>query len=472
MGTRIRVSGTVASVSEAMAMVKPHPNAPVSQDFMMIDAGSQFNGMPLDAFLVVGMSLAGEWDPNALRFFPDFGDWTESRFLDAYPDGTVVLGMVAAVSRQEADVRPHPAFSVTMKRDEVSSNPKDVIERLWTVGDIVSVRVVRDPAGRLRLRHFDVDDDEPIAEAPPVVDGGEPWLTKSKMDLIESTKQLWERDKRAADELTMALRVLSKQMEVDLDTLSSALGSLSTDTSEIPVVGSGVVNDGLTPKERSLSTFSAKQIQRTLTNYKVELDKLAERNRTLVEALAAGRNREEGLTDQVESLRGQLSRVRQELQDALKRDRSGSAESLSVADRRSRYGTVEEWIREEIRAFWIGNYTPDDRAKFPLDRQPWRVLPSFILTFQALTDDGKDKAIKTATHIVTGRNAIEHITEDHPLREGDETSKPEVVREDGAASRRAYIESHTPQSRRLHYWKLRDGSIELSRVGLHDDFTP
>jgi hypothetical protein len=99
-------------------------------------------------------------------------------------------------------------------------------------------------------------------------------------------------------------------------------------------------------------------------------------------------------------------------------------------------------------------------------------LPSFILTFQALTDDGKDKAIKTATHIVTGRNAIEHITEDHPLREGDETSKPEVVREDGATSRRAYIESHTPQSRRLHYWKLRDGSIELSRVGLHDDFTP
>jgi hypothetical protein len=261
-------------------------------------------------------------------------------------------------------------------------------------------------------------------------------------------------------------------MQVGIDELNTALGSISTDTDEIPVVGSGSVDDGLTPQERSLTTFSAKQIQRTLTNYKVELDRLAERNRGLVEALAAGRKRESGLGEQAESLRGQLSRVRQELQDALKRDRSGAAESLSVADRRSRYGTVEEWIREEIRAFWIGNYTPDDRAKFPLDRQPWRVLPSFILTFQALTDDGKDKAIKTATHIVTGRNAIEHITEDHPLREGDETSKPEVVREDGAASRRAYIESHTPQSRRLHYWKLRDGSIELSRVGLHDDFTP
>jgi hypothetical protein len=472
MGGRIRVSGTVKTVAADMAMVKPDPGASISANAMMIDAGSQFNGMPLDAFLYIGMALAGDWDERTLRFYPDFGDWTETRFLAEYPVGTVVLGLVAAVTRQEADVRLHPTLSVTMKRDEVSSNPKDVIERLWTVGDIVSVRVVRDPAGRLRLRHFDVDDDEPIADAPPVIEGGEPWLTKSKMDLIESTKELWERDKREADELTAALGVLSKQMQVGIDELSSKLGSLSTDTGEIPVVGSTSADDGLTPQERSLSTFTAKQIQRTLTNYKVELDKLAERNRGLVEALAAGRKREAGLADQAESLRGQLSRVRQELQDALKRDRSGSAESLSVAERRSRYGTVEEWIREEIRAFWIDNYTPDDRAKFPLDRQPWRVLPSFLLTFQALTDDGKDKAIKTATHIVTGRNAIEHITEDHPLREGDETSKPEVVREDGAASRRAYIESHTPQSRRLHYWKLRDGSIELSRVGLHDDFTP
>jgi hypothetical protein len=54
--------------------------------------------------------------------------------------------------------------------------------------------------------------------------------------------------------------------------------------------------------------------------------------------------REAALAEQVESMRGQLSRVRQELQDALKRDHSGAGESRSVADRRSRYGTVEEWI--------------------------------------------------------------------------------------------------------------------------------
>jgi predicted nucleic acid-binding Zn-ribbon protein len=455
-----------------MAMVKPAVGASISTTAMMIDAGTQYNGMPLDSFLSVGLELSGEWDPTAMRFFPDFGNWSETRFLEQFPMGTVVLGLVASVTRQTADVRLHPSLSIEVKREDVSTNPKDVIDHLWAKGDIVSVRVIRGPSGRLRLRHTDVDDDEPIATAPPVIDGGEPWLTKSKMDLIDSTKELWERERREAEEFTKALDVLSDRMQLDIDELERALGSIGTDTGQIPVVSANTSTDGLSARERSNNEFTAKQIQRMITNYKVELGKLVDQNRRLTEALSAKTRREGDLAEQAESLRGQLSRARQELQDANKRDHSGASESLSVADRRSRYGTVEEWIREEIRAFWIANYTPDDRATFPLDRQPWRILPSFILTFQTLTDDGKDKAIKTATHIVTGRNAMEHITEDHPLREGDENSKPEVVRDDGALARRTYIESHTAQARRLHYWKLKDGSIELSRVGLHDDFTP
>jgi hypothetical protein len=469
---RISVSGTVASVTATMAMVKPAVGASISTTAMMIDAGTQYNGMPLDSFLSVGLELSGEWDPTAMRFFPDFGNWSETRFLEQFPMGTVVLGLVASVTRQTADVRLHPSLSIEVKREDVSTNPKDVIDHLWAKGDIVSVRVIRGPSGRLRLRHTDVDDDEPIATAPPVIDGGEPWLTKSKMDLIDSTKELWERERREAEEFTKALDVLSDRMQLDIDELERALGSIGTDTGQIPVVSANTSTDGLSARERSNNEFTAKQIQRMITNYKVELGKLVDQNRRLTEALSAKTRREGDLAEQAESLRGQLSRARQELQDANKRDHSGASESLSVADRRSRYGTVEEWIREEIRAFWIANYTPDDRATFPLDRQPWRILPSFILTFQTLTDDGKDKAIKTATHIVTGRNAMEHITEDHPLREGDENSKPEVVRDDGALARRTYIESHTAQARRLHYWKLKDGSIELSRVGLHDDFTP
>jgi hypothetical protein len=43
---------------------------------------------------------------------------------------------------------------------------------------------------------------------------------------------------------------------------------------------------------------------------------------------------------------------------------------------------------------------------------------------------------------------------------------------DGARCQRAYIEQKTPQARRLHYWALRGGGIELSRVVTHDDVEP
>lgn len=472
MVERIRVTGTVASVSDTMAMIKPDPKSPVTIPAMMIDAASQFGGLPLDRFLSVGMEVVGDFDKSALRFHPDFSTWTESRFLTENPDGTVVLGLVANVSRQSADVRVHPAISVDMKRDEVSTNPKDVIDHIWSQGDIVTVRVVRDSDGRLRLRATDVDDDEPVAVSPPVFEGGEPWLTVSQMSLIESTRQLWDRERQEAEAFTKALDVLAQRMRMDMTELEAALGSLGTDTGEVPIVPTTTPEaPSLSPKERSLNEFTAKQIQRMIANYRVQLEGLVEQNQHLSDALKAKTRREADLNDQNDDLRAQLSTTRQRVQE-LEKQLASTREGDSVADRRHHFATAEEWIAEEIRRFWIDSYTPADRVTYPLDRQPWRVLPSFAETFQLLTDDGRDKAIKTATHIVTGRNAIEHITEDHALREGDESSRPEVVRDDGAASRRAYIESHTSQARRLHYWRLRNGSIELSRVGLHDDFTP
>lgn len=471
MANRIRVSGTVATVSDSMVMVKPDATAPLSTNAMMIDGAAQFGGLPLESFLSKGMVLTGDYDLDALRFFPDFSDWTESRFLAEYPEGTVVLALVANVSRQTADLRVHPAISVEVVRADVSTNPKDVIDHIWDRGDIVSVRVVRGPSGGLRLRATDVDDDEPVAVAPAVVAGDAPWLTVGHMNLIESTKDMWEQERLEADAFTTALNVLSKRMQLDSEQLESMLGSIGTDTGEVPVVSPVGPTPELSGRDKSMNEFTAKHFQRMMANYRVELAKLVEQNQRLSEALAAKTRRESDLSQQNEDLRTQLSSTRQRVQE-LEKQLTSTRAGESIADRRNRFSTTEEWVAEEIRRFWIDSYTPADRVKFPLDRQPWTVLTSFAATFTSLTDDGMDKAIKSAAHIITGRNAIEHITEDHALREGDEVSSPEVVRADGAAARRAYIESHTSQARRLHYWRLRDGSIELSRVGLHDDFTP
>jgi hypothetical protein len=160
------------------------------------------------------------------------------------------------------------------------------------------------------------------------------------------------------------------------------------------------------------------------------------------------------------------------IQEKEKRADSDVVAYIPISIRQYHHATPEDWIHEEIRRNWYESYAPDDRTRYPLDNSQFDILPSFVETFTALTDHRMVKAIRIATHIVTGRNTAENIAEVHDLREGDGATAPPVTRNDGAICRRVYMESRTSQARRIHYWKLRDGRIEFSRVALHDDFTP
>lgn len=470
MAQRIRVTGEVKSVTDEMAMVQASRDAGI-QFPMVIDAAQQFGGFPLDVILEVGDVLSGDFDSSINRFFPDFGRPTESSFLDTYPDGTVVLAYVARSKASEGTMFVHPELAVVVKRADLSTSESDHVNTMYHVGDIAALRVSRNSKGGLRLTGLDVDDDDPIAEAPVLVPARGPWLTTSKMNVIEKLKAEIERQHNEQLAVSTALEVLSKQMALDVAELESLLAERN-DAGEVSVAPEGNTPPVVSGRERSNAQFAEAHFRRIMTNYQVELGKTAKRNRELADQLRSARDGQASAKEQADSYKGQLSKARQDLQEALKQAKADSGES-TITSRRARFDVAEEWIVEEIRRFWLAAYKPADRRQFPLDRQPWRVLPSFAATFEALDEDAKFKAVKTVTYIVTGRNAIEHIIEDHALREGDESSRPEVVRAaDGAACRRAYIESHIAQARRLHYWKLRDGSIELSRVGLHDDFTP
>jgi signal transduction histidine kinase len=470
MAQRIRVTGEVKSVSAEMVVLTPTRDSGVSVPMMMIDSVQQFGGFPLDAIVEEGDLLEGDYDSSTNRFFPDFGHPTEASFLAEHLDGQVVLAYVARSKASEGTFYVHPELPVIVKRADLSTSDSDHVNTMYDVGDIAALRVGRNAKSGIRLTGLDVDDDDPIAEAPTLVAARGPWLTQSKMNVIEQLKAELARQHDEQEAISTALDVLSRQMDLDVAELEQMLGNhadtgqltVQPETTAVPVSG----------RERANAQFAESQFRKMIANYQVEIRNLATANRELSESLRAASAKEVSAREHAESLKAQLSKARQELQEALKQARGESGES-TITDRRARFATAEEWIVEEVRRFWLAAYKPADRVRFPLDRQPWRVLSSFAETFTALDDDAKLKALKTITYIVTGRNALEHIIEDHALREGDESSRPEVVREtDGAACRRAYLESHTAQARRLHYWKLRDGSIELSRVGLHDDYTP
>lgn len=74
--------------------------------------------------------------------------------------------------------------------------------------------------------------------------------------------------------------------------------------------------------------------------------------------------------------------------------------------------------------------------------------------------------------VLTGRAETLASRELHPLRVGEAGGTEQRVRaEDGAKAWRVSLQINTPSARRLHFWRLPDGGVELSRVGVHDDLT-
>ncbi|MGW9630247.1 hypothetical protein ACWGST_06050 [Agromyces sp. NPDC055520] len=79
------------------------------------------------------------------------------------------------------------------------------------------------------------------------------------------------------------------------------------------------------------------------------------------------------------------------------------------------------------------------------------------------------KAMKAAVDVLTSRAERMPGRDAHRLRSADAGGSPDVTRADGAYCMRVAIEQNTPAARRLHYWMLPGGEIELSRVVSHDD---
>ncbi len=102
--------------------------------------------------------------------------------------------------------------------------------------------------------------------------------------------------------------------------------------------------------------------------------------------------------------------------------------------------------------------------------RPMQIGPKFTSTLEAHGPNYRAKAIKAAADIVIGAVGLLSRREDHELRTGAGANDPQRTRaSDGAKARRCYIEQRTASARRLHYWVIENGSVELASVNVHDD---
>ncbi len=170
-GTKLETA-EVANLFGAEVAVLKRTNG----QLISLNAELTFPGVPLDHVLRVGQQVSGYFDEEQKLFTLEHQTPDLQTVVDHFGYGTVTLGLVKSTDRKKAMVALHPNLVVEVTKEEITGNPKDVVENYRREGLVYPFRLYRDPQGRTRLSCIDIDDDEPIAPAMSLLPGGDPWL--------------------------------------------------------------------------------------------------------------------------------------------------------------------------------------------------------------------------------------------------------------------------------------------------------
>lgn len=185
----------------------------------------------------------------------------------------------------------------------------------------------------------------------------------------------------------------------------------------------------------------------------------------------------ERVTAQLESAQLKRSRIQHRLRvETTLRERHARriAELEELAGRaradESLFDDPAEQLDFDIRIQWARRIPRGEKAARPL--ASYRLGPDFFTSWEAVDGVERSKVVDVIVEVLIGVDAALPGRELHQLRRGPGGNDPFVGREDGATCWRVSLQVKTAQARRLHYWRLPDGSVELSSVRLHDDMRP
>ncbi|WP_156761060.1 hypothetical protein [Microbacterium karelineae] len=356
--------------------------------------------------------------------------------LSVFADGSVTLARVEKVTERRAHLSLHPSTDevVLRRRDIVGEGDETPVFEVLAVGDIVEARVRRDESGAVGLSLLDIDADAPRAAALPLVAGGPSWLRAPHREA---------RGEHPAEPPTTPVEIAAPPTAPAGD-VSARLSDLTREVAGMSATLTRLARTGFATPAPAAPRAGADS---------------SDLKRRLGEAQADNRR----LLDQLSEANG--ARRKAEKQTA-----NGSGRPPSRSTRRAHWASDDEWLRHEILLAWVDRVDASDKARFPLADH--RIGSAFASSLAPLDEAQFAKAMRAVVDVLTGRAAEIAGRDVHRLRSGWGGDDPPVVRDDGARCWRAAIELNTASARRLHYWELPGGSIELSRVVLHDDTTP
>lgn len=187
------------------------------------------------------------------------------------------------------------------------------------------------------------------------------------------------------------------------------------------------------------------------------------------ERLQADRRADDAAEEAQRAIR-QLARSERELKQQLRRAQDRMTWLEEELRGSGRYDDAEKQFRHEVQIEWERTHIASDRTAWPL--AGYEVGPAFLPSLDALEGVSRAKVVEVCVEVLTGRAETLASRELHPLRGSEAGDAEQRVRtEDGARAWRVSLQVKTPSARRLHFWRLPDGRVELSKVGVHDDLT-
>ncbi len=383
-----------------------------------------YSRVPMGWMLETGARVAGVHEPGATRL--SIGEsLLHPRLLQHYSWDQVVPCLVVEAGRESAVLVPVPGENILVSRADVSSNELDDVDSLLAPGQVVAARLVN-AAGLRKLVLVDVDDDEPIAVAPSLLHGGIPWLVIDRDHVPEP-----------GDPPTIntpaGLPVVASP-EKQREALRSALLQIDALKSEARVLRQA--QSGTTANELA-SAMGQKD------RYRAENTKL----RTLL------RNKSEALNQN----------------QRIARKKARTTEGTPSQDARDKFTHVDEALRHELYLEWVQRIPANEKSVYPWN-PGFVVGPKFAASFYTHGPALRGKALKALIQLLTGRAERMAAREVHPKRTGPGGEDPQSIREDGATCWRMSVESGVAAARRVHYWKLPDGRVELHELVSHDTY--
>ena len=459
-----RMTGTVRMIVAGRALVdvgSPFPAA-IAEELTVEDVS-------IERIVAVGQQVEGWYDAETNRLDVRKSLRASNDALASYSVGDIVLTKVSMVRNGKAELVLYPetstpAVRVAVLRADVTANPFDDLRTLMTVGEVIPARVVSTgPHWALVLN--DVDDDEPVVDAPSLLPGGPPWLVEEteppEVGALESLAPAPLTMPEAVPEPPVELSPPAEPPATDLPRPTPAMFDRGRPR---PMPVTSEPSAGRPPAE------STKALLLKIDGLNASVRHLEREQETLRNALSAAADEREQLRYLLDQAERRANRAENDLKAARSRLRkAGNAKAVRSAKHGPQFADLEQGFRYLVLTRWATRTLPSEQRERPL--RDFLIGPRFIDSLHELEGVTEEKVADVVVEIATGLAPQLPGREVHRLRTGLGGDDPVRIREDGAVAWRASLQVRTPSARRIHYWILPGGRIELARVANHDDFT-